>query len=1088
MKLSLLHIIKRSLVYHKNGVLYQFLIIILLSAVITGSLMTGSSVRNSLKQTSSEKLGKAGIMISSGTRYFDPSLTDRVGSKTGLNCTGILEIDGYCRNFSTGQAASGVKIYAADKDFFDFQGVAGVNVNIGEAAVNERVADYLGLSQGDEIIISFNGISDIPADAPFAPEMKEAGSVVLKVALILNADQSGNFSTGISQIAPLNVFIKRSDLTDNNGKIPKINRLLIENSNDISETEIYNNLTELLTPEDIGLRIRFISKTGGYEIISDRVFLDQFTIDEIREQLPSSYPVITYMGNSFNSGTRSTPYSFISGLPSSLYPGIPGENGIILNDWIASDLKAKTGDTIRVVWYSPDPSDRLVESSNSFIISQIVDMQSVWSDSLLMPEFPGIAGSESCSDWDAGVSINMDRIRQKDEEYWNQHKGTPKAFISYEKARELWGNNFGPATSIRFPAGTSEDEIRSGLSGNIDPFKTGFFITDLLRESIKAASESVDFSTLFLSLGFFIILSALILLTLVVSIYFESQEQQIKTLFSLGFSNRWIQKLLLSESGLIAFSGTTIGVLAGWLLNIVLVKALNTVWRGAVQTDTLNAHFVVAPLMTGFIASIVIILIILRIKTKIFLKNLNKPESGIMKRPFLSKNLRVAIPSFLLALSSLILSFFLDDYSTILSFSGGIIMFISLVFLSRNFYIKKPLNKNYSFRKRKSLSRLYYSHNPSHAITPIIFIAAGLFAVIITGVNRMDISSSMLKPSGGTGGFLLWGETTVPVRENLNSEQGRMEYGLNEDEPEEMSFIQARKKQGDDASCLNLNHIASPPLLGLDPSGFIKKGSFSFAGKMRGIKKLNPWDLLDYPAANGTIYGIADQTVLQWGLKIKPGDTLMIRSETGQQLNIIMAAGLKASLFQGYVIIGTDNFNRFFPSISGTQVFLVDGKPELSDFYQEILTERLSDYDARFEPADKRLESFFVVTNTYLSVFSILGGIGMILGVIGLGFTLIRNFNHRKKEFGLMMATGFSVNEIRRIIFGEQFIILLSGLFIGLISAMLATIHSILSGSQIPWINILFTIILILTAGLTALVISLKTIQDKALIATIRKE
>ncbi|HUV01246.1 MAG TPA: FtsX-like permease family protein, partial [Bacteroidales bacterium] len=103
-------------------------------------------------------------------------------------------------------------------------------------------------------------------------------------------------------------------------------------------------------------------------------------------------------------------------------------------------------------------------------------------------------------------------------------------------------------------------------------------------------------------------------------------------------------------------------------------------------------------------------------------------------------------------------------------------------------------------------------------------------------------------------------------------------------------------------------------------------------------------------------------------------------------------------------------------------------------------------------------------------------------------FTLVRNFNHRKKEFGLMMATGFSVNEIRRIIFGEQFIILLSGLFIGLISAILATIHSILSGSQIPWINILFTIILILTAGLTALVISLKTIQDKALIATIRKE
>ena len=40
----------------------------------------------------------------------------------------------------------------------------------------------------------------------------------------------------------------------------------------------------------------------------------------------------------------------------------------------------------------------------------------------------------------------------------------------------------------------------------------------------------------------------------------------------------------------------------------------------------------------------------------------------------------------------------------------------------------------------------------------------------------------MLKPSGGTGGYLLWGESSVPVRGNLNSLSGRKEYGL--DEPE----------------------------------------------------------------------------------------------------------------------------------------------------------------------------------------------------------------------------------------------------------------------------------------------------------------
>ena len=44
----------------------------------------------------------------------------------------------------------------------------------------------------------------------------------------------------------------------------------------------------------------------------------------------------------------------------------------------------------------------------------------------------------------------------------------------------------------------------------------------------------------------------------------------------------------------------------------------------------------------------------------------------------------------------------------------------------------------------------------------------------------MNISGNMLKPSGGTGGFLLWGESSVPVRGNLTSTAGRKEYGLDE--------------------------------------------------------------------------------------------------------------------------------------------------------------------------------------------------------------------------------------------------------------------------------------------------------------------
>jgi ABC-type antimicrobial peptide transport system permease subunit len=608
------------------------------------------------------------------------------------------------------------------------------------------------------------------------------------------------------------------------------------------------------------------------------------------------------------------------------------------------------------------------------------------------------------------------------------------------------------------------------------------------RHSSKAASESVDFSTLFLSLGFFIILSAAILMILVVSIFFQSKEKQISTLYSLGFTGKWIERLLMQETGFIAFAGAMIGAFTGFLLNLILIKSLNTVWQGAVQTDTLNARFDLIPLISGFLVSFAIIVIILRIKSKLFLKELNKPETGILKKPSSDRNSWLMFISFFLAITTLILSFLIHDYASSLSFSGGILMYISLVFLLRYYYLKSPENKKQSFRKIGILSRLYYSFNPFHAITPAVFIAAGLFAVVITGVNKMSISSNMLKPSGGTGGFILWGESTVPVRENLNSDKGRKEFGLDENELESLSFVQARRLQGDDASCLNLNHVASPPLLGLNPSFFISKGSFSFAAKVKDLNTVNPWESLSYAPANGTAYGIVDQTVLQWGLKKKIGDTLIVWSENGQQINIIISAGLKSSLFQGYVIIGDENFSRFFPSVSGSEVFLVDGRSELSDYYNEILTDRLSTFGARFEPASERLASFFVVTNTYLSVFSILGLIGMVLGVIGLGFILIRNFNQRKREFGLMMATGYSLKDIRGIIFMEQFRILLSGMLIGLISAFLATMPSVISGSEIPWINIVLMFILIVSAGLAALYISLKTIRSESLISNIRKE
>jgi len=1082
---GILQIVSRSIKFYKKPVLYQILIIALLSAVITGSLLTGRSVRTSLKKSASERLGNAGIMISSGIRYFDPSLAERMKDSAKVNCTGILEINGYSQSLTSQNGAFNTHIYAVNPDFFTFHGNDSVSIKPGEVAVNNRLADYLGVKTGDELIIRFNEISDIPADAPFAPAKGTGKSFVMRVGTILKPNNTGNFSLSISQIMPMNIFMNLSDLEDINGKEAKINRLLIENNNEFSSIDIYNKLKHVLKSSDIGLSLRVINKTGEYELISDRVFIDEVIIKEIQNVLPSSAPVITYLGNRFKAGTRSTPYSFVSALPSSIYPEIAQGDGIIINRWLADDLVVSEGDSIDIFWYSPDSLNKLIESSNKFIVRRIVDMQGIWSDSLLMPDFPGISGSESCSDWDAGIPIKMDDIRRKDEDYWNKFRGTPKAFINYEKGKELWGNNFGPATALRFPAAISKKEIEDKLNGSLDPDKTGFSVTDLSGESFKAANESVDFSTLFLSLGFFLILASLVLLSLAVTTYFDSKRSQINTLFALGFKNRWIKQLLFLESGLIALIGCLVGAFAGYLVNILITKALNSVWKGAVQTDTLEAFFNLMPMLIGFAVTFLITMVFMILKVKRYLKTLNRKEKKIHVSHSPSRNFIFLLISSFIAVALFVCSVFFKDQELSLCFGAGTVLLITLVLFWRQFFIGRI---DHNMKRRKSISRLYYSFYPSHAVTPILFIAAGIFAVFITGANRMNFTGEHLKRSAGTGGYLLWCENTIPVKEDINTISGRKRLGLDNEQLMKMSFVQAKRSSGDDASCLNLNHVTAPPLLGIDPADFISKGSFSFSKSMPQKNVENPWQFLNVTSESNTIYGIADQTVLQWGLKIKPGDTLILRAENGQPLNIIIAAGLKSSVFQGYVLIGMDNFIKYYPSVSGSSVLLVDGDPGLAGFYKSTLSERLENYGINIELTTARLASFYEVTNTYLSVFGVFGALGMITGIAGLGFVLLRNYTYRKREFALMLSTGFPMKRIRRIILAEQMLILFAGVTSGVISAVVATMPSLTNSTDIPWLFLGMMVSAIIITGLAALVISVRSVTNGSLTASLKKE
>ena len=182
MKHGLFHIIKRSLLYYRLPALYQFVVILLLAAIITGSLLTGSSVRKSLSQNNQERLANTGIIISSGARYFPVSLTKRMMELSGTPCVAITEMSGWARNFSNGETVLNCQVTGVDNDFFIFNNpLSSVNLKQGEAVINSKLSRELKIETGDEIIVRFGKISDIPADSPFSAEESPFESLFLKM-------------------------------------------------------------------------------------------------------------------------------------------------------------------------------------------------------------------------------------------------------------------------------------------------------------------------------------------------------------------------------------------------------------------------------------------------------------------------------------------------------------------------------------------------------------------------------------------------------------------------------------------------------------------------------------------------------------------------------------------------------------------------------------------------------------------------------------------------------------------------------------------------------------------------------------------
>lgn len=359
------------------------------------------------------------------------------------------------------------------------------------------------------------------------------------------------------------------------------------------------------------------------------------------------------------------------------------------------------------------------------------------------------------------------------------------------------------------------------------------------------------------------------------------------------------------------------------------------------------------------------------------------------------------------------------------------------------------------------LSFLNIARNQGRSMTVAALFAIGTFLVVSTGSNKMDLLTNANDKSGGTGGFNYFAETTIPVLFDINDPEKKKEEGIYED----FKAVQFHQVKGDDASCLNLNRISQPAVLGVDPHDLADR--FGFATKLTDLNGKDPWLTLDHKPEDGWIPAIADQTVIQWGLGKKIGDVLFYQNEKGDTIGLKLIAGTLPSVFQGYIIISNDHFIENYPSVSGSSVFLID---PLKDNQQEVgdaLHSVFRDYGWEMQSTAERLAGFYSVTNTYLSIFLALGALGLLLGTVGLAVVLARSLLERQSEIALMQALGFGIPRIFYIVTSEYALLLTAGILTGFIAAVIAVFPALSSvNTDISSGMISLLVIVILLNGL----------------------
>lgn len=952
------------------------------TAVLTGALVVGDSVRGSLAHLTLDRLGRIDDVLIAD-RFFRTALAGEWSAEQGFPksftaAVPAIVVEGSVATPEEERVARAgkVTILGCTAEFWSL-GSSGPQAppDPDQVVLNEPLAENLGVHVGDDVLVRIGESTGIPPESALGRKQERIRSRRLTISAIIPADGLGRFGLRPNQQLPYNAYANLKTLQESLEQPERVNALLVTGAGDAAPTAVADrDLATALHPslDDYGLTLR-ATDHGYWQLTSRRMLLESVAEQAAEEEFRKDHPraALTYLANTLADGDKQIPYSTICALnfatlpPQGPFTSSDGQtipplkdDEIALNAWAVGDLDAKLGDEIAVTYFEPETlHGQVQEKTARFRLAAIVAMTGPAVDRNLTPEVPGITDQKSIADWDPPFPFEPGRVRKQDEQYWDEYGTTPKAFVSLASGRRLWTSRFGDATSLQFdppPPGTPE-QYSGRLARRLEPATMGLRLMSVKRLGLAAASGTTPFSLLFLGFSFFIVAAAVMLVSLLFRLSIQQRSREIGIFAAVGLAQRQIVRLLAGEGLLVAAVGAAVGVPAGVGYAAVMLHGLRTWWVAAISTPFLQLHWTALSLTIGLASGVAVSL-----ATMLWtLRQLGRQSV----RQLLAGRTEDALARFAppsrwagwlaagAALAALVAGFAAlelgGEAQAGAFFGSGAAVLTALLALWWS-QLRSSGSKTLLTTGRLPLARLAIrngARNPTRSALTMGLMAAASFLIVAISAFQIDPASETGRRESGSGGFQLIAQSAQPVYLNLDSPRQRTELGFTEADNDllvDSQIFSLRVQPGDDASCLNLYQPTQPRALGV-PRSLVERGGFAWAGSMAsGDNRLNPWLLLDAPAPAAAaapkspdaeaveepplIPGVLDMATALYSLHLYKGvgEIFQIHDAAGRPLRIQLVGMLQNSIFQGDLLLSEENVIRYFPDASGYRMFLID--------------------------------------------------------------------------------------------------------------------------------------------------------------------